>query len=121
MSNAKSSYESQLVDQFAFNGNNKIFKYIKRIIKTQNLPVTMHLENQSATSDLDKASLFNSFFESVYSKEPASQDSPAILYDSQRKTLDLINITEEDPYPLLTPPKPVELTVLDLRYFILVH
>jgi len=31
MPTAKSSFESQLVDQFAFNNSNKIFKYQKNI------------------------------------------------------------------------------------------
>ena len=74
MSTAKSSFESQLIDQFEFNNSNKIFKYIKTIVKSDSLPVAMHLNDKSATSDLDKANLFNIFFESVYTKGCESPD-----------------------------------------------
>ena len=84
---AKSSYESQLVDHFAFNNSYKIFKYIKSIMKTDSLPVVMHLNDKSATSDLDKAELFNLFFESVYSKDNVSPDFTTIPQFSQSETL----------------------------------
>ena len=62
MSAAKSSYESQLVNEFAFGNNSKIYKYINSIMKSDNLPDCMHLNGQSASSDTDKATLFNTFF-----------------------------------------------------------
>ncbi len=67
MSDAKCSYESRLVEDYAFKRNSKIYKYIKRIMKSD-LPKVMHFNDKSALSDSDKAHLFNSFFESVYSK-----------------------------------------------------
>ena len=46
MSDAKTFYESQLVDAYTFNNSNK------RIIKTHSLPAIMPLSNKSATSTL---------------------------------------------------------------------
>lgn len=113
MSAAKSSYESQLVEQFAFNNSNKIFKYIKSIINTHNLPVLMHLDNKSVTSECVKAALFNSFFESVYSKESISPDFSSIPKSSQLETLDLINITDLDVYTALSELDPTKACGID--------
>ncbi len=68
MKTSKSIYEAQLVEEFAHNNNNKIYKYMNSILHNNSLPVAMHLNSHTATSDSDKASLFNEFFESVYSK-----------------------------------------------------
>ncbi len=56
---SKSAYEAQLVQLFAFNNSYKIFKYIKNITKSQSLPITMHYGNKAATSNQDKADVFN--------------------------------------------------------------
>ena len=103
MSNAKSMYESRLVEEYAFNRNNKIFTYIKQIMKSDSLPKVMHLDGRSESSDSEKAFLFNSFFESVYSKPPSDtphghdHDNP-----QQQATLDFINITDLDVLTALT-------------------
>ncbi len=70
----------------------------------------MRLHSQSAFSDVDKASLFNVFFESVYSKSAANQ-SPA---DSTPiDTLGIINITDLDVYTLLTSLNPTKAQGID--------
>ena len=68
MSSTKSNYETVLVDEFAYNNNSKIYKYIHSILQCKSLPATMYLSSQTATCDQDKVTLFNQFFESVYSK-----------------------------------------------------
>ena len=113
MTAAKSSYESQLVDLYAFNNSYRIFKYIKSIMKTDSLPAAMYLEDKSATSDLDKAMLFNSFFESVYSKDNVSLDPTSIPQSSQPESLDFINITELDVYAALSNLDPTKACGID--------
>ena len=72
-------------------------------MKSDSLPKVMHLDGRSESSDSDKAFLFNSFFESVYSKPPSDtlhdhdHDSP-----QQQATLDFINITDLDVLTALT-------------------
>ena len=59
---AKSMNEFKLVEDYAFNKNNRIFSYIKKIMKSDYLPKVMHLDEKSASSDSDKACHFNSFY-----------------------------------------------------------
>ncbi len=94
MTAAKSSYEAHLVHQFAFNSNYKIFKYIKTILKTNPLPPILHLAEKSASNDHEKASLFNGFFESVYSKPTGSTSTG--LDSTPSHTLDIITISESE-------------------------
>ncbi len=100
-------YESRLVEEYAFNRNNKIFTYIKRIMKSDFLPKVMHLDTRSVSSDSDKAFLFNLFFESIYSK-PLSNTLQDHDSAQQQATLDCINITDMDVLTALTNLDPSE-------------
>ncbi len=86
--------ESTLVDQYASNNRNKIFKYIKRFLKSHNLPVTLYLDHNPANSDLEKASLLNTFFESAYSKSNVSPAFDTIPQFSGQDQLDIITISD---------------------------
>ncbi len=66
MTTSKMKFEASLVEEFAYSNSNKIYKYINNLLKRDNIPETMHFESQLATCDLEKASLFNQFFRSVY-------------------------------------------------------
>ena len=68
MSSTNSNYEAVLVDEFAYNNNSKIYKYINSIFQRESLPATMYFGSQTATCVQDKVALFNQFFKSVYSK-----------------------------------------------------
>ena len=70
----------------------------------------MHLHSQSAFSDVDKASLLNVFFESIYSK---SDDNQPPADSSPVDTLGLINITDLDVYTLLTSLNPTKAQGID--------
>ena len=63
---AKSLYESQLVTNCAGNCNSKIYDYIRSLSNNCSIPSTVFFNSASATTDLEKANLFNSFFHSVY-------------------------------------------------------
>ena len=64
---AKSTYETTLV-VFASSQNHKIYKYINSLSSKNYLPATMFLDSSSANSDLEKASLFNKYFHSIFTR-----------------------------------------------------
>ena len=65
---AKSTYETTLVLDFASSQNHKIYKYINSLSSKNYLPATMFLDSSSANSDLEKASLFNKYFHSIFTR-----------------------------------------------------
>ena len=67
MKQAKSQYESDLVQGLANGNSNKIYQYIRSLKKQDSFPATMHLDATHASIDTEKASLFNKFFHSVFS------------------------------------------------------
>ena len=92
ISSAKLDFESSLISNFASNNNNKIYKYLKSISKSNNLPTTVHLD---ANIDFDKANLFNQYFYSVFHNSldlPNIDDLPTIA-DSLQCELQSIEIT----------------------------
>ena len=66
-----------------------IYKYMKNIRSTHDIPTSMYLTGVKATSDLDMASLFKSYFHSVCQDDSiANLSNPTILIGN-------IGITEE--------------------------
>ena len=66
ISSAKSRYETDLILDFANSNCNKIFKNIRGISGHSSIPPSVKLYSAFATSDLDKASLFNKYFYSIF-------------------------------------------------------
>ena len=56
MRSAKSDYETNVIQSFANRNSSKIYKYITR---QNSIPPTFNFESSFATSDRDRASLFN--------------------------------------------------------------
>ena len=84
---AKSLYESQLVANCAGNCNSKIYDYIRSLSNNSSIPSTVFFNSASATTDLEKANLFNSFFHSVYNPcqsgtPPLPSSEPIVSYPS---------------------------------------
>ena len=114
MISTKLTFEANLVDEFAHRNSNKIYKYINSILKNDNLPDCMYFGSQSASSDLDKATLFNKFFKSVYScsdiqtfESRISQISPC------SSSLVDIHITEQEVFTALSNLDPSKASGLD--------
>jgi len=98
---AKASFEANLVHNFAFRNDSKIFKHVRNITKSASIPSTVFFNDNSATEDFDKATLFNKYFYSVFSESsyvlPQFQDMP-----STNSTTDSINFTEDEVYSALS-------------------
>ena len=60
---AKSNYESHLINSFAGRQNNKIFSYIKSLSQDNTIPNYVQLGPSTASTDLDRATLFNKLFQ----------------------------------------------------------
>ena len=112
MSSTKSNYETVLVDEFAYNNNSKIYKYINSILQCKSLPATMYLSSQTATCDQDKVTLFNQFFESVYSKSDHNV-SQSLLNCENLNFLNEIQITGQDVFTALSNLNPCKASGID--------
>ena len=77
----------------------KIYKYIQSLTSTLSLPSTVSFDSLSASSDTEKANLFNYFFHSVFTQSSLSMPSPDQLpLPSATETLSNISISEDDVY-----------------------
>ena len=59
---AKLDYESSLVHNFASTNSSKIYDYIKSITKSNHMPSSVNFNSSTASTDHDKANLFNLYF-----------------------------------------------------------
>ena len=99
ISSAKDSYESSLINNFAQANNNKIYSYIRNITKSRSIPSTVHFDSLAASSNSDKANLFNHYFHSVFtntSSLPSINDLPDLSY-----TINSVEFTEMEVYDVL--------------------
>ena len=72
---AKTNFEANLINNFAFNNESKIYKYIKSLNKSDSIPLTVFFQENVATRDMDKANLFNQFFFSIFTPNLGSLPS----------------------------------------------
>ena len=75
----------------------------------------MHLNSHTATSDADKASLFNEYFESVYSK-PTSNASHTHTLCSGTSVLNNIAFSDTEVYTALSSLDPFKASGTDCIY-----
>lgn len=99
MIQSKATYENNLVKNFAFNNDHQIFKYINSITSRKQLPATIHLGSASASSDSEKAALFNLFFNSTFTS--SSNSSSLNGQSTTKSTLSTIHISDTDVYEAL--------------------
>ena len=67
IANAKVCYESSLLVNLDNNHEYKNFSYITSLTLCHSIPPSVHFNSVAATSDYDKAVLFNQFFNSTFS------------------------------------------------------
>jgi len=100
MAQAKSNYESKLVLNFAYCHNNKIFQYISSIKGQTNLPTQMFHNSYQASSDQEKAQLFNTYFHSVSSTNNTTAVSVLPSYTGTH-TLHNVEVNESEVLTIL--------------------
>ena len=96
-----SKYESSLINDFAFSKSYKIYEYIKSLKKEDSLPPTVFNSNSSATDDSDKASLFNEYFDSVFTTG-SYRLPPLDEIDTPTSVVTNIVLSDSDVYSALT-------------------
>ena len=95
---AKSDYESKLTLNYAHTNSSKTFQYISSIKGRKHFPVQMSYNNDHASTDLQKAQLFNNYFYSVFlpsstfTSEPDTHSSPHSLQNIQFSDSDVLDI-----------------------------
>ena len=109
---AKSSYESNLITDFASTNKNKIFKHISSITGHNSIPASVHLGSTDASSDLGKASLFNDYFYSVFTRTTFQLPSLASL-TAPDSTLSDITISPSEVFESLTSLDPTKAMGID--------
>ena len=68
MTQAKSNFESKLIESLQSGTSSNIFRYIRNIVSYNDLPVSMSLDSACLSSDPDKASAFNQHFHSIFNQ-----------------------------------------------------
>ena len=97
---AKLTYESKLVLDYASTNNSKIFKHISSIKKQDDFPSKMSYNDEFAVNDLDKAQLFNKYFYSVFTAPDNIPINEPPHLSSQ--SLHEIQFTQSDVFAILT-------------------
>ena len=94
---AKADYESTLISNFS-NNNSKIYKYIRSLTNSSSIPCSLYYNSTVANSDLDKASLFNKYFYSVFTTPschpapPDDNDDSNMLSELTISDADVLNV-----------------------------
>ena len=100
MTSAKSSYKEQLVSNFAYSTVTK-FLIISSVLPTHSvIPPTVHFNDQYATSDTEKACLFNEYFHSIFTHSSFVLP-PVSELPSPESSLINISFSDSDVYSVL--------------------
>ncbi len=93
----------------------KIFKYIKRILKSHNFPVMLHFNGNSAILPTLKKQLFSTRFlnQFIYKNYNVSPPFNTIPQSNGQEQLDLITITDLDVYAALSRLDPTKACGID--------
>ena len=95
---AKAAYEFQLIRNFAYSNNSKIYRYLRNLTHSSDIPPCISHYSLMATSDKDKSCLFNQYFHSVFTQSnftlPVPIDIPTpsnCLYDINFNVSDVLS------------------------------
>lgn len=109
MLKAKASYETNLIEHFQTGNSSRVYQYIRRLSNNSSIPATMFLDSTSASSDKDKACLFNAFFHSVFTHSSYSLP-PYDTLPTPPSILDRIEISDSDVFSALSKLDPSKAT-----------
>ena len=108
---SKTTHERNLISLSAGN-TSRVYKYIRSITGSSQLPPTVSLDSSLASSDLDRANLLNPYFHSVFT----TNSSPIPPFEDLHlpsTTVNDITITECDVYKALTSLDPTKAMGID--------
>jgi len=112
MQAARASYETNLICSAANGNASLIFKHISNITGHNTIPSTVTFESTTATTDYEKAFLFNSYFHSVFTRSSFVLPSINEL-STPVSTLSDIFVTELDVYTALASLNPTKAGGID--------
>ena len=95
---AKSTYEKNVIESCSKGQSSKNFKYLRSLSSLGSIPTSVSLDSSTATLDQEKATLFNTFFHSVFTHSsfnlPPSENFPvpdSTISDISIKALSSLN------------------------------
>ena len=98
-----------MITDFAASKDSKFFQYLRSLTGSDSIPRRLSFGTSSASSDFDKATLFNEYFHSVFNSNvrpfPVLDD-----LDSSDSVLDVISISDTDVYDVLSSLDPSKAT-----------
>lgn len=97
----KLSYESRLIDDFASSNSSMIYKYIGNLRQGSDIPSTVYHGSDRASSDADRANMFNRYFHSIFTVSSMSLPAHCDLPDCS-PLLCSINISDSDVFAVLS-------------------
>ena len=94
---AKLHFESDLIYDLAITGCPNIYKYLRKFTNQHQLPPTIYHDSKAASSDHDKACMFNEYFHSVFTNSSFELPS-SHLFPTPTAFLDHIEFSDVDVY-----------------------
>lgn len=98
---AKSQFEVQLVKEHGRDPS-RLYRYIRSTTKSAELPRSMSFGSKLASDDLEKATLFNEYFYSVFTRGYSSVPQSPQSFPPTSVCIDSIICSEEEVYKILT-------------------
>ena len=109
---AKASFEADLIQQSSPKNISRVYRYISSITRHDTIPPIVSLGSHIATSDIEKANLFNTFFHSVFTH--SSYNLPPLeMLPVPPSTISDITISESDIYVAMTSLNPTKAMGID--------
>ena len=94
-------FETQMIKSFDRNNASTLYSYINRITGHNSSPTSVMYGSSTATSDADKASLFNLYFHSVFCHSSYLLPSLSDIPNPPNTCSDIV-ITEEEVFSILS-------------------
>ena len=92
--------ENEISQNLKGGDSSTIYRYLRNFTRSNDIPQTIYFSNVCATTDLEKASLFNKYFHSVYSSVHCDLSS-SFDFPQASQMLEDISIKESEAYQLL--------------------
>ena len=108
--NAKPNFENNLIESRV---SSSVFSYIHSVSNPSTMPTTLHLDGNSASSDFEKATLFNRYFFSVFTR--SSFQIPPLSSLTPSQAISEVTFSELDVFRALYPSKAMGCDIISPR------